>query len=58
MHFQIERQTLFPTVYFYYLLFWGRHMVPELGPGGREAGVPEIRGNVFQHAVEISDTVI
>lgn len=31
-------------------------MVPELGPGGREAGFPEIRGNMFNHAVEISDT--
>lgn len=54
LHFQIERQTLFSTVYFYRFLFWGRHMVPELGPGGLEAGFPEIRGNMFNHAVEIS----
>lgn len=58
LHFQIERQTLFSMVYFCHFLFWGRHMVPELGPGGREAGFPEIRGNMFNHAVEISDTFL
>lgn len=58
LHFQIEKQTLFSTVYFYRLLFWGRHMVPELGPGGCEAGFPEIRGNMFEHAVGISDTYL
>lgn len=33
-------------------------MVPEVGPEGREAGFPEIRGNMFNHAVEIPDTFL